>query len=107
MSTSRNLLILIAVLAPAIGAIFFFQGQTEADRLIAECSRAQSRDICYTEKVPELYPSKKITEIFDIVQEIRTKDPGYQFCHLLAHKLGEKASAGDPTRWIELIPQNP
>lgn len=92
-------------------ALVFFGGQAQVfahvDRIVATCSQEGDRNACYEREVPALYPEYSIPELFDIVREIRAKDPRYQFCHVLAHKLGEAVVAEDPNNWLNAIPLNP
>lgn len=78
-----------------------------ADAMVAECADSSNRAECYEQKVPALYPQYSISAVFDIVREVRTLDPSYQFCHVLAHKIGERVVAEDPARWVDAIPDNP
>jgi hypothetical protein len=48
-----------------------------------------------------------VAQIFSIVREIRRLDASYQFCHVAAHKIGERVVAEDPDKWVDAIPLNP
>lgn len=78
-----------------------------ADRLVALCAQEGDREKCYEREVPKLYGPMKLPEVFDVLRVIRSKDPSYQFCHLLAHKLGEDSVLKDPSKWLDQIPNNP
>lgn len=79
-----------------------------ASELVALCKDHEGGSMaCYEKEVPKLYPGKSVPEIFEIIREIRRRDPGYQFCHVLAHKLGEVTVAENPSAWIDAIPLNP
>lgn len=78
-----------------------------AARILRECEEEQYRPTCYEEKVPDLLDRMSIGDVFNVVRFIRARDHDYQFCHVLAHKLGERVVAGDPARWFDVIPQNP
>lgn len=79
-----------------------------AKGVVADCSKVEGdRGPCYESAVPALYPGMSMPQLFDVVRTIRTLDPGYQFCHVLAHKLGERAIADDPNTWLAAIPSNP
>jgi len=81
---------------------------TMAKRIVAECATVQGdHGPCYETAVPALYPSMNMSQLFDVVRNIRTLDPSYQFCHVLAHKLGERAIADDPNTWLGAMPMNP
>ena len=77
------------------------------DAIVATCTSSSDNAACYEHEVSALYPSLSVPEIFDIVRLLRKKDATYQFCHVLAHKIGERVVAEDPERWIDAIPLNP
>jgi hypothetical protein len=91
------------------GAAAFFlvyaPGAATADEITAKCKTEGEK--CYETEVPKLYPSLSIPEVFSVIREIRAKDPSYQFCHVLAHKLGEAIVAEDPVKWLDAIALNP
>ncbi len=77
-------------------------------KTIFETCQAESDTVsCYEREIPTLYPKRSIKEVFGVVREVRTLDQSYQFCHVLAHKLGERVVEEDPNRWLEAIALNP
>ena len=93
-----------------IAAISMFSSRGVASGAVAlvnACADSTNRTACYENTVSALYPTHSVADIFDIVREIRREDPSYQFCHVLAHKLGERVVAEDPEKWIDAIPLNP
>lgn len=87
-------------------AVYLNPGLTEA--VISHCMESEGDGAkCYEREISRLYPKKDIEEIFEIVREVREKDPSYQFCHVLAHKLGELVVAEDPERWLDAVSLNP
>lgn len=74
---------------------------------VRACAHEGDHSTCYEETVPELYPKLSVSQVFDVIREIRAEDKSYQFCHVLAHKLGERVVAEDPSKWIDAIPLNP
>lgn len=78
-----------------------------ASMIVADCAKQQDHAACYETEVPSLYPKLGVSEIFDIVREIRKLDTSYQFCHVLGHKIGERVVAEDPSGWVNAIPLNP
>lgn len=62
---------------------------------------------CYEREVPTLYGKIMLADTFDVIRNIRRNDPSFQFCHPLAHKLGEMTVAEDPKSWIKAIALNP
>ncbi|MFZ2886839.1 MAG: hypothetical protein WA021_03400 [Minisyncoccia bacterium] len=78
-----------------------------AASIVEVCAEEESRSTCYEKKVPELFPKLPLSEVFGVIRDIRALDQSYQFCHVVAHKLGESAVAQDPSKWIDLIPLNP
>lgn len=108
---SRRMMIVALVLcACGIGAVFLSRTTASAASDIVEaCAREGESDHshCYERDVPALWGTHSLPELFEIIRDIRQIDPSYQFCHVLAHKLGEQAAAEDPSRWVDLIPLNP
>jgi len=85
-----------------------FDASAEAKSIVAQCATGTGDHApCYEDTVPALYPNFSVPQIFDIVRAIRRDDPSYQFCHVLAHKLGERVVAEDPSQWLDAIPLNP
>lgn len=79
-----------------------------AKQVVADCAKdAGDHGPCYESAVPALYPEFTMPQLFSVVRTIRTLDPSYQFCHVLAHKLGERAVAEDPDNWLAAISVNP
>ena len=78
-----------------------------AQKIVSECSQVSNHSACYETKVPALYPAMSLLDIFNVVRDIRNMDTSYQFCHVLAHKLGERIVAEDPTKWVDDIGLNP
>ncbi|TSC87251.1 MAG: Uncharacterized protein G01um10148_356 [Parcubacteria group bacterium Gr01-1014_8] len=100
---------IIAAAALLGGAFFYvnFSSRAEAAAIVETCKKEPDNMFCYEREVPKLYSSYSIPELFEFIREIRRLDPSYQFCHVLAHKLGEEAVAEDPSRWLDMIPLNP
>ncbi len=80
---------------------------TEAKRILRDCAQGGDRAACYEAEVSELYPRLSVPNVFEVVRDIRRSDASYQFCHVLAHKVGERVVAEDPDKWIDAIPLNP
>lgn len=78
-----------------------------ATQIVATCQNVEKSNECYEEEVPRLFGNFSIPELFEMVRIIRRLDPQYQFCHVLAHKLGERAVEDDPAHWIDVMPLNP
>ena len=81
--------------------------EVSVKKIVHECTQAADHAACYEAEVAPLYPELSVPHIFDIIRDIRREDPSYQFCHVLAHKIGERVVAEDPDRWIDAIPLNP
>lgn len=79
-----------------------------ASGIVTKCvGSGPDHAVCYESEVPALYPQFSVPQLFDIIRSIRLGDPSYQFCHVLAHKVGERVVAEDPSAWIDAIPLNP
>lgn len=109
MRTYRPVLFVVAALV-VVGAWVLFGSTSEASeaaRIVSLCSKDAVSSSCYEREVPALFPEKSLTDIFSTIRAIRAQDSKYQFCHVLAHKLGEAVVAQDPERWMEAMSQNP
>lgn len=111
MAGTRALAIVIFFgLVVGLIAIYFFTlgpSTATAAEITRQCTSEADQQECYEREVPQLYPTLSIPEVFSVVREIRAEDPSYQFCHVLAHKLGEAVVAEDPAKWLDAIAQNP
>lgn len=98
-------------LVSGVFGLLQYRGNASVDRyaheLVAACSKEEDHATCYEREVPNLYPKVSLADIFSIIREVRSLDPSYQFCHVLAHKVGERVVAEDPERWLDAIPLNP
>ncbi len=103
--------IAFALMSALVFSIIYVRAEdsisSETDTIIKECAGAERIDACYEAAVPALYPRFSLDQVFDVIRSIRARDTSYQFCHVLAHKIGEKVVAEDPERWIDAIPLNP
>lgn len=104
--------LLTALFAAAFVALVWMSGprvsaEAKAQEALASCAEASDPAPCYEERIPNLYPELTVPQIFDIVREVRRADSRYQFCHVLAHKLGERVVAEDPQEWMHAIALNP
>lgn len=116
MRLSRTTYVGIAVIAliVIIAAAFFVikahaaSSESVASHILSVCDTGNGDNAhCYESEVPKLYPKLSVSEIFDVIRRIRVGDPSYQFCHVLAHKVGERVVAQDPDGWFNAIPFNP
>jgi len=83
-------------------------GKTNAAELMVElCAKTPYRPYCYEKEVPNLLDYMEVGDVFDVIRQIRVIDSGYQFCHVLAHELGEREVAKDPENWIDAISGGP
>jgi hypothetical protein len=79
----------------------------EAERIVAECGDRADEMLCYEKEIPALFPAFPLADVFEVIRAVRRLDSSYQFCHVVAHKVGELAVAQDPMKWLDLIPLNP
>ena len=101
----------------AIGFVFFHhqnQGtkkeksiEAYAHDMVVLCKDASYRPLCYETEVPKLVTQIPTERIFDVIRKIRTEDPEYLYCHVLAHKLGRYEVSLDPNRWLDAIAKGP
>lgn len=104
----------VAALFLALISGFFFMRTSASSversiaAVIAACEQSTDNHApCYESEVSRLYPALSVPQLFEVIREIRRQDASYQFCHVLAHKIGERVVAEDPDRWIDAIPLNP
>ena len=108
----RTSSIAAAFLIVAVAAVYVLFFRTDplsarAEAIVQMCAGAPERSACYESQIPILYPALSVTQIFDLVRMIRKDDVSYQFCHVLAHKIGERVVAENPDKWVDAIPWNP
>lgn len=93
------------------GALFVFErvGSPDryAERVVETCSNEGDRSACYEKEIPQMLSDLSLPRVFDVVRRVRELDTSYQFCHVLAHKLGERVVAENPEKWLDAIPLNP
>lgn len=103
--------ITLLVGAAALAIFAFFPDASSTDRLardiVARCAEEIPHAKCYEREMPALLTRLALPEVFEVIRHIRKQDPSYQFCHVLAHKIGEIVVAKDPDRWLDAIPYNP
>ncbi len=78
-----------------------------AQIFVSLCNRVMDKTACYEENVPKLMLLIPVESIFPIIREIQNLDKSYQFCHVLAHKLGEQEVAKNSDAWMDLMHKNP
>jgi len=78
-----------------------------ASQIIEICEAESYSPFCYEREIPKLLDYLSIQEVFDVIRQVRAQDNSYQFCHVLAHDLGEREVSKDPDRWFDVIPLNP
>jgi hypothetical protein len=100
--------VLIVVSGVAVHLMRVDAATTALEKILGTCSGLSGdHAACYESEVPKMYPSLTVSQLFEIVRGIRAADPAYQFCHVLAHKIGERVVAEDPETWLSAIPLNP
>jgi len=78
-----------------------------AESIVDICSEEAYKPLCYEQEVPKLLNTLPVEEVFDVIREIKSIDASYNFCHVLAHELGEQEVAKDPKNWIDVIAKGP
>ena len=112
MLLNRVFTVVLCIVLFGIGGSFWYthsnQGaEAQARAIVRSCAGAGDHAKCYETTVPKLYPKMQVPDIIDVIRDIRIDDPSYQFCHVLAHELGEAVVANDPNNWIDAIHYNP
>ncbi len=107
---ARFVLILLALALLVYAGSMTYTGvrsENLARTIVDRCQDEGDRPACYEREVPALYPQRSVEELFDTIRTVRTLYSSYQFCHVAAHKLGEKVVAEDPDAWVDAIALNP
>lgn len=78
-----------------------------AHMVVEKCADAAYRPTCYEEEVPKLVEVLPTERIFDVVRLIRSEDPEYLYCHVLAHELGSYEVSLDPDNWLDVVVKGP
>ena len=112
--------VLSGFLAVLLGAFFLFQGylpvSLRSDHMLARseveaCAAAtneEQKELCYEKNVPHLIDEGLSMErVFAVVRLIQDIDPGYQSCHVLAHRITEGEVARDPSKWKDVVVRSP
>jgi len=81
--------------------------QAYAQSVIETCKDEKYRPTCYEREIPDLLSVISIEEVFDVLRLVQEKDSSYRFCHVLAHEVGERETAKDPSLWFDVIPRCP
>ena len=99
------------------GALFFVQKNTVpqngqsidvyAKEMVELCKDSPYRPLCYEKEVPKLVSILPTERIFEVVRAIRTHDPEYLYCHVLAHNLGKYEVSLDPDSWLNVLATGP
>jgi len=79
----------------------------QANNLLEICAEAPVKQYCYEQNVPKLLGDYSTEEIFAIIRTILRQDKDYQYCHVLAHKIGEYEVARDPDNWMSALATGP
>lgn len=78
-----------------------------AHEIMRRCKEVSYRPTCYENEVPRLLSNASMEQVFEVIRLLRTEDTSYQFCHVLAHKIGGREVEKDPSQWIDVIPRCP
>lgn len=78
-----------------------------AERVVMACSGENYRPSCYDKEIPKLMDEISMEEAFKVTSVIQGKDPSYLNCHVLAHNLGERETAKDPSKWKDVVTKCP
>lgn len=79
-----------------------------AREIIATCKDAPYPPKCYDEEVPKLMDrGLSMEDAFAVTRIIQNTVPNYYYCHVLGHKLSEKETAKDPSKWTSVIARCP
>ena len=78
-----------------------------ARQIVAKCASASYRPGCYETEVPKLMDTISMQDAFKVTELVQQDDPSYQYCHVLGHKLAERETAKDPSKWKDVVTMCP
>lgn len=81
--------------------------QEYANSILKKCNSETYRPKCYDDEIPKFMDSVSMEDAFAVTQIIQSKDDTYQYCHVLAHRLGAAETKKNPDRWLDIIPRCP
>jgi hypothetical protein len=80
---------------------------SEADQVLAKCSKETYRPPCYENEIPKLIGRLTLEEAFQLAKMVQQRDPTFTYCHTLGHRLSGGEVKRDPSRWQEVISRCP
>lgn len=79
-----------------------------ADGVIQACAKENYPPSCYDNEIPRLMDrGLSMEETFEVTRIIQGKVDNYFYCHVLGHRLSEKETAKDPSKWTEVVARCP
>lgn len=116
----KHAVLLLALVSVLLGASFFVRAHLpvvfQSDRMLARnevqaciaSTNEEQKELCYEKNVPRLIDEGLSMErAFTVVRLIQDIDPGYQSCHVLAHRITEREVAKDPSAWKDVVVRSP
>jgi hypothetical protein len=88
----------------------FFKKKTieqYAQEVLKTCSQANYRPTCYDEQIPKLMDFISIEDAFKVTRIVQDNDPGYAYCHVLAHELSAREVQKNPSAWKDVVTKCP
>lgn len=78
-----------------------------ADQVVKKCANESYRNSCYDREIPKLMSQISMEDAFQVTALVQTKDPTYQYCHILGHELSAQEVRKDPSKWKEVVSRCP
>lgn len=81
-----------------------------AQQSVNKCSTTKYKSACYDKEIPKLMGpdiNLSMEDAFEVARQVQKKDSSFVFCHVLGHKLSEKETAKNPSKWKEVISRCP
>lgn len=78
-----------------------------AQRIVKACADSKYRPTCYDDEIPKLMEKLTMEDAFRVTRAVQDIDHGYQYCHVLGHKLSARETAKDPDQWQTVIQRCP
>ncbi len=81
-----------------------------AEKIFETCKEFKGKDKCYSDKIFKLTKDPvnlTMEEAFQILENVREKDPTFAYCHTLAHDLGSAEVTKNPANWKDVAARCP
>jgi hypothetical protein len=75
--------------------------------IIEECRDAPYKPLCYENEVMRVARFLKMEDSFRLTKKVQEKDPGFAYCHVLAHKISFLEAKRNVSDWKDVMGRCP